>query len=41
MICNFKSNLYIIALLVPVVLSIIIFIIYIIIMKKRGEALDV
>ena len=41
MICGLKSNLYLVAIIIPIVLSILVLISYVIIIKKRGETVDV
>ncbi|WP_195988071.1 ABC transporter permease [Clostridium sp. D53t1_180928_C8] len=41
MICGLKSNLYLVAIIIPIVLSILLLILYSIVMKKRGATIDV
>ena len=41
MICGLESNLYLIAIIIPIVLSVLLLIFYSVVMKKRGGTIDV
>lgn len=41
MLCGLESNLYLVAIMIPIVLSVLLLIFYSVVMKKRGETIDV